>query len=111
MKNKIISQIVEAKEYYCIPYLSLSLDLIQNEVQNKKVIGLRVTYCFHGRAISHNLAVHGYNPTESQLKSGVSASELLIAWTKMILVEFRIDAEADILTSCTDSCSDVKKKP
>ena len=34
VKNKIIKQIQEAREYYCLPYLSLSLDLIQNEVQN-----------------------------------------------------------------------------
>ena len=109
VKNKIIKQIQEAREYYCLPYLSLSLDLIQNEVQNKKLIGLRVTYSFQGCSVSHNLAVRGYNPTERQMTSGIPASELLITWTKMILQEFSINAEADILTSCTDSGSDVKK--
>jgi hypothetical protein len=68
-----------------------------------------VTYCFQGCSVSHNLAVCGYKPTENQTTAGISASELLIAWTKMILLEFSIDAEADILTSCTDSSSDVKK--
>jgi hypothetical protein len=89
--------------------MSLSLDLIQNEVQNKILIGLHVTYCFQGCSVSHNLAVRGYNPPESQMTSGITASELLITWTKMILQEFSIDTEADIFTSCTDSGSDVKK--
>jgi hypothetical protein len=29
--KKIVQQIRDAREYYCLPYMSLSLDLIQNE--------------------------------------------------------------------------------
>jgi hypothetical protein len=42
------------------------------------------------------------------MKSG-QASDLLVLWMKNILQEFEVDAEADVLTSCTDSGSDVKR--
>jgi len=37
------------------------------------------------------------------------ASDLLVDWMKLILNEFDIDAEDNVLTSCTDSGSDVKR--
>jgi hypothetical protein len=38
-----------------------------------------------------------------------SASELLVEWCCFILKEFNVHPEQDILTSCTNSGSDVKK--
>lgn len=38
-----------------------------------------------------------------------SASELLIQWLQIILKKFHIKADHNVLTSCTDSGSDVKK--
>jgi len=62
IKDYIIQQIADARQSYNLPFLSLSLDLIQNEVQNKKLIGVRVCYIHNGATHSWNLAVRGYNP-------------------------------------------------
>jgi hypothetical protein len=109
IKNLIVSDINDARSSFEIPFISLSLDLIQNEVQNKKLIGVRVSFVLRGEIKSYNLAVRGYNPSTEQLESDVPASELLIQWCSQILSEFDIDPKRDILTSCTDSGSDVKK--
>jgi hypothetical protein len=66
-----------AKEAYNIPFISLSLDLIQNEVQNKKMIGVKITYIHEKEISSYNLAVRGYNPTREELDAKC-ASELLM---------------------------------
>jgi hypothetical protein len=108
IKENIIENINKAKEAYDIPFISLSLDLIQNEVQNKKMIGVRVSYVHDKELISYNIAVRGFNPTREEYDAK-PASELLMDWCKLILREFKIDAEKHVLTSCTDSGSDVKK--
>ncbi len=87
MKNSIISDIVHAKEMYNLPFISVSLDLIQNEVQNKKMIGVRITYASAGKLVSYNIAVRGYNPTVDEMRM-TSASDLLIKWLQIILKEF-----------------------
>jgi len=87
---------------------SLQTNLIQNAVQNKKLIGVRISYVSAGVMKSWNLAARGYNPSEQQMKEG-RASELWVEWMNFILEEFNIDAEEDVLTSCTDSGSDVKR--
>jgi hypothetical protein len=107
IREQITRSIQEEKGYYDVPFLSISLDLIQNAVQNK-LIGLRVSYAFGASLISWNLAVHCYNPTEDEVQ-GERASNLLVDWMKMILLEFKIDAEDHVLTSCTDSGSDIKQ--
>jgi hypothetical protein len=86
----------------------MSIDLIQNEVQNKKMIGIRILYIYEGKIHSWNLAMKGYNPTADDMIS-TPASELLMKWCSVILKEFGIKAERDVLTLCTDSGSDVKK--
>jgi len=108
IKQKIVESIDKAKEVYHIPFISLSLDLIQNEVQNKKMIGVRVSYVHNKEIKSYNIAVRGFNPTREEFET-TCASELLMDWCKIILREFKIDAEKHILTSCTDSGSDVKR--
>jgi hypothetical protein len=108
MKNMIMGSIREAKQVYTIPFLSVSLDLIQNAVQNKKLIGVRVSYIRGQDMKSWNLAVRGYNPTEQEVREG-KASALLINWLGYILQEYDIDPEVNVLTSCTDSGSDVKR--
>jgi len=108
VRQHIISRIKEALEYFHVPFLSVSLDLIQNAVQNKKLIGLRVSYAFGGSLVSWNLAVRGYNPSAESV-ANIRASDLLVEWMKLILQEFHITADDHVLTSCTDSGSDVKR--
>jgi hypothetical protein len=108
IRELIKENIKEAKMLYTVPFMSVSLDLIQNAVQNKKLIGVRVSYIRGGSMTSWNLAVRGYNPTAEQIKQG-KASELLIEWMNSILEEFGVNPPEDVLTSCTDSGSDVKR--
>ena len=89
--------------------MSLTLDLIRTEVQNKKLIGVKVTYILHGSLVSWNLAVRAYNPTAQQLQGEKKASELLMEWCKLIFKEYCICLEKHVLTSCSDSGSDVKR--
>ncbi len=77
IRQQITNSIKEAKSFYAIPFLSVSLDLIQNSVQNKKLIGLRASYAYGTSLRSWNLAVHGYNPTADQV-AGDRASDLLV---------------------------------
>jgi hypothetical protein len=72
------------------------------------MIGIRISYISEGKIHSWNLAVRGYNPTADDMIS-TPASELLMKWCSVILKEFGIKEERDVLTSCTDSGSDVKK--
>jgi Fe-S-cluster formation regulator IscX/YfhJ len=108
MKKMIMGSICEAKQVYTIPFLSVSLDLIQNAVQNKKLIGVRVSYIRGQDMKSWNLAVRGYYPTEQEVREG-KASALLINWLGYIFQEYDIDPEVNVLTLCTDSGSDVKQ--
>jgi hypothetical protein len=108
IKQHIMECIRKAKYNYYIPFIALSIDLIQNELQNKKMIGVRISYVHENQLCSHNLAVRGFNPGREQMESQ-AASELLVDWCTIILKEFGITPEQDILTSCTDSGSDVKK--
>ncbi len=108
VRQHITSNIQEAMQQYNVPFLSVSLDLIQNAVQNKKLIGVRVSYAFGGSLVSWNLAVRGYNSSEDKVMS-VRASDLLVEWMTTILDEFNIKAEDHVLTSCPDSGSDVKR--
>jgi hypothetical protein len=58
MKDMIKNEMKEAKQHYYIPFMSISLDLIQNAVQNKKLIGVWVSYVSHGCLKSWNLDVY-----------------------------------------------------
>ena len=58
-------------------------------------------------SLSHNLAVREYNPTPTEQRND-QASDILINWLRAVLIEFNIDLE-DILTSSTDSGSDIKR--
>jgi hypothetical protein len=107
IKKIIMGNIQAAKQVYTVPFLSISLDLIQNAVQNKKLIGVRVSYILGSAMKSWNLAVRGYNTTEKEIVDG-KASALLVTRVCHILKEYDIDPEEDVLTSCTDSRSDVK---
>ncbi len=109
IKEHIIHNLQAAKDSYDVPFLPLSLDLIQINVQNKKLIGVKVSYVHLGELRSWTLAVRGYSPTIHELEGEAKASELLMNWCKAILEEFKIDAEDQVLTSCTDSGSDVKR--
>ena len=53
IKQHIIERITAAKATFNLPFMSLSLDLIQNEVQNRKMIGVRVTYVHNSTLTSH----------------------------------------------------------
>jgi hypothetical protein len=96
IKESIIEKIDRAKDMYNITFISLSLDLIQNEVQNKKMIGIRVTFIHDKQITSYNLAVRGFNPNREELGTKY-ALELLMEWCKLILKEFKIDTEKHVL--------------
>jgi hypothetical protein len=108
MKDMIKKEMREAKQQYNIPFMSISLDLIQNSVQNKKLIGVRVIYVANGSLKSWNLAVWAFNPTAKEVAYKL-ASNILIQLMRAILEEFDIAVEKDVLVSCTDSRSDVKR--
>ncbi len=108
IKQRIIERVNEAKMTYNISFMSLSLDLIQNEVPKRKMTGVRVTYMHNSSLCSHNLSVRGYNPSREEIAASL-VLELLVEWCSLILTEFAVSPEQDILTSCTDSGSDVKK--
>jgi hypothetical protein len=60
IKDYITQQIADARQSYKLPFLplpflSLSLNLIQNEVQNKKLLGVRACYIYNGATHSWNL--------------------------------------------------------
>jgi hypothetical protein len=109
IKQHIRAHIEAAKTAYHIPFMSLTIDLIQTKVQNKKLIGVKVTYIHNGSIVSWNLAVRAYNPTAQQMEGERKASDLLMDWCKVILKEYNINPEKHILTSCSDSGSDVKR--
>jgi hypothetical protein len=56
IKQMIQQEMQEAKKHYTIPFMSISLGLIQNAVHNKKLIGIRVIYISGGSMKSWNLA-------------------------------------------------------
>ncbi len=58
IKEHIIFNIAEAGANYNLPFISMSIDLIQNEVQNKKMLGVRISY------ISKERSIHGILPRE-----------------------------------------------
>ena len=74
IKQHIISCISAAKAKYNIPFMSLSIDLIQNELQYKKMIGVRVSYVDDNKLCSHNLAVRGYNPTREENEASTASA-------------------------------------
>jgi hypothetical protein len=108
VKNIIQNEFQEAKKQYTIPFMSISFDLIQNAVQNKKLLGVPVSYIAGGSVKSWNLAVRAFNPATDDMASR-QASNLLIEWMIQILEEFSIEVEDNVLTSCTDSSSVVKR--
>jgi hypothetical protein len=59
IRKLIADNITQAKKFYTIPFLSVCLDLIQNAVQNEKLIGLQVSCVSVGSMSSWSLAVQG----------------------------------------------------
>jgi len=74
------------------------------EVQNKKMIGVRVSYIHNGQMKSWNLAVRAFNPTLEEIEGGKTAPELIMRWCRVILHEYNI-----IMEPCTDLGSDIKR--
>jgi hypothetical protein len=104
IKKFISQEINAASKVYHIPFISLSIDLIQMEVQNKKMIGVRVSYIHNGQMKSWNLAVRAFNPTLEEIEGGKTAPELIMRWCRVILHEYNI-----IMEPCTDLGSDIKR--
>jgi hypothetical protein len=59
IRELIKENIKEAKMLYTVPFMSISLDLIQNAVQNKKLIGVWVSYIRGGSMTSWKQAGSG----------------------------------------------------
>jgi hypothetical protein len=108
-KKIIIMSLAEARSFFTIKYLSLYLDLINSKMSNQKYLALRV--CFNTSTrfnIGYNLAVCRFAPTtdEHQAKQ---LSTILHKWSLGVLKEFGIKVMLDVLTSTSDSGSDVKR--
>lgn len=58
--------------------------------------------------VSVNLAMRAYSPTYTE-RCHLRASELLFDWITAVLKEFDVDIERDVLTSASDSGSDVRR--
>ena len=108
VKGFIKSHIEMAKKLYSIRYMSVNLDLFTSKFSNDKYIALRSHFNTKGQMNSFNLAVRRYNPTVEQRET-IQASNLLIEWTTAILEEYNVDADEELLTSSSDSGSDVKR--
>jgi hypothetical protein len=55
-----------------------------------------------------NLAVRRFCPSAAE-RDGTQLSDTLMQWASCVMSEFEIDMNRDILTSCSDSGSDVKR--
>lgn len=108
-KQIIVSSIKSARDTFTIPFLSLYLDLIKSKTSNQKFVALRV--CFNALEkvnLGYNLVVRRFAPTTRE-RQECQLSAILTDWADGILKEFDIDILRDVLTSCSDSGSDVKR--
>ncbi len=109
-KKIIIMSLVEACSFFTIKYLSLYLDLIKNKMNNQKYLALRVCFNMSTRFnIGYNLAVRRFAPTTDERQAEHSQlSTILHEWSSGVLEEFDIKVMLDVLTSTSNSGSDVK---
>jgi hypothetical protein len=108
VKHTIVGALKDAMATYRIPFISINLDLITGKTNNKKYIGMRISWNHISKMHSRNLAVREYSPSATDLATH-KASQLLADWMAGILAEFGIDKDAHLLTSASDSGSDVKR--
>jgi len=108
-KKIIIMSLVEVRSFFTIKYLSLYLDLINSKMSNQKYLTLRV--CFNTSTrfnIGYNLAIHWFAPTTDE-RQAEQLCTILHEWSSGLLEEFGIKVMLDVLTSTSDSGSDVKR--
>lgn len=109
VREKIISSIREARVSLDIPFISLNLDLIKSKTSNQKFLALRIYFnSFTNVNMGFNLAVRRFCPSAAE-RDGTQLSDTLMQWANCVMSEFEIDMNRDILTSCSDSGSDVKR--
>jgi len=108
-KKIIIMSLAEVHSFFTIKYLSLNLDLINSKMSNQKYLTLRM--CFNTSTrfnIGYNLAVRRFAPTTNE-RQAKQLSTILHEWSSGFLEEFGIKVMLDVLTSTSDSGSDVKR--
>jgi hypothetical protein len=108
-KKIIIMSFAEARSLFTIKYLSLYLDLIKSKMSNQKYLALRV--CFNTSTrfnIGYNHAVRRFALTTDE-RQVEQLSTILHEWSSGVLEEFSIKVMLDVLTSISDSGSDVKR--
>ncbi|KAH8957250.1 hypothetical protein BDL97_07G082100 [Sphagnum fallax] len=108
-KKIIIMSLAEAHSFFTIKYLSLYLDQIKSKMSNQKYLALRV--CFNTSTrfnIGYNLAVRQFAPTTDE-RQAEQLSTILHEWSSGVLEEFGIKVMLDVLTSTSDSGSNVKR--
>jgi hypothetical protein len=81
------------------------------EFQKRKINWHKSNIYLLGRVKAAQPCCQGLQPYCRSVDWKKVASELLMEWTKLILKEFRVNAEKHVLTSCYDSGSDVKRSP
>ena len=107
MKSTITSAFVVGQSQFVIIFLAIQIDFVTAKPSNMKFIGIRASTNWYGGSLSHNLAVKEYNPIPVERRNN-QASDILINWLRAIFVEFNIIDLEDILTSSTNSGSDIK---
>ncbi len=108
-KKIIIMSLAEARAFFTIKYLSLYLDLINSKMSNQKYLALWV--CFNTSTrfnIGYNFAVRRFAPTTDECQAE-QLSTILHEWSSGVLEEFGIKVMFDVLTSTSNSGSDVKR--
>ncbi len=101
--------LAEARSFFTIKYLSLYVDLINSKMSNQKYLALRM--CFNTSTrfnIGYNLAVRRFALTTDE-RQVEQLSTILHKWSSGVLEEFGIKVMLDVLTSTSDSRSDVKR--
>jgi hypothetical protein len=108
-KKIIIMSLVESRSFFTIKYLSLYLDLINSKMINQKYLALQVCFKMSTRFnIGYNLVIRRFAPTTNECQAK-QLSTILHKWSLGILEEFSIKVMLDVLTSTSDSGSDVKR--
>lgn len=109
IKQHIQAHIEAVKKTVYTPFMSLTMNLIQTDMENKKLIRVKVTCILNGSIVSWNLAVTASNSTAQQMEGEKKASDLLLDWCKVDFKRIIIHPEKHVLTLCSDSGSHVKR--
>jgi hypothetical protein len=108
IREKIKRSIAKVSQEFSIPFMTLNLDLYKNMYNNLKFVTLRVGWNSRFSTESYNIAIRRYAPSETE-RTELQPSNILADWASGILLEFGINVGRHVLTTTSDSGSDVKR--